>query len=87
MRLKGLGQLKNPVNSSRIEPTNFRLVAYLIRVYIVTYISIDGVLEWMIGFIATYTFIRLGTTSNAALSLTTHFTVHLCTRARVLSLH
>jgi hypothetical protein len=27
VRLEGLGQLKNPVTSSRIEPTTFRLVA------------------------------------------------------------
>jgi hypothetical protein len=31
MRLKGLGQLKNPMTSLGIEPTTFRLVAYCLN--------------------------------------------------------
>jgi hypothetical protein len=32
-------------------------------------VTIDGVLDWTIGFIAHYTFTQLGTTGNTALSL------------------
>jgi hypothetical protein len=43
MRLEGLGQLKNPMTSSEIEPETFRLVSYylnqvLYRVPLVKYI-------------------------------------------------
>jgi hypothetical protein len=44
-------------------------------------------LDWMIGFIAPYTFTQVESTGNITLSLFYTLSVHRCTRTGVLSLH
>jgi hypothetical protein len=48
---------------------------------------IGRVLDWMIGFIATYTFITLDYRQLQRYRWYTHFTVHRYARTRVLGLH
>jgi hypothetical protein len=50
-------------------------------------VTIDGVLDWLIGFIDTL-YIQLWTTGiYSATAISTHFAVHRCTRNTVLILH
>jgi hypothetical protein len=48
-------------------------------------VTIDGVLDWVIGFIDTL-YIHLGTTGSAS-AISTHFKAHRYPRTRILSLH
>jgi hypothetical protein len=50
-------------------------------------LTIDGVLDWMIWFIAPYTFTQFETTGNTALLLFYTLSVHRCTRVMILSPH
>jgi hypothetical protein len=50
-------------------------------------VTVDGGLDWMVGFIDTL-YRQLGTTGNySATAVSTHFTVHRYKRTSVLSLH
>jgi hypothetical protein len=44
-------------------------------------------MDWMIGFIAPYTFTQFRTTGNTALLLFYTLSVHYCTHTRILSLY
>jgi hypothetical protein len=67
-------------------PDQSKVKLYICEVLSGAGVTIDAGLDWMIGFIAPYTFTHLGT-AGITMLLLTHFPVHRYTRTRFLSLH
>jgi hypothetical protein len=77
---------KTGVSKTETEQLHLAVMMIIIIILSRVGVTVDRVLDRMMGFIDTL-FTQIGTTGDTALSLSTHVTVHCYTYAWVLSLH